>query len=97
MKTTAFRILAVSVLILMLAVPVLAVEMEVTLIGEVNHNYQIVTDLGDVYEIADTEMGNDLLDNIGKKVEVTGTVTEEDGEKIITVDTFVVLEDKKEE
>ena len=97
MKKTALRILAVSVLVLMLAAPVLAVEVEMTVTGEVTDSYQIVTDLGVVYEVEDTEMGNDLLDHAGKKVEVTGTVMEEDGVKTIKVKSYVVLEDKKEE
>jgi hypothetical protein len=97
MKKTALRILAVSVLVLILAAPVLAVEVEMTVTGEVTDSYQIVTDLGVVYEVADTEMGNELLDNTGKKVKVTGTVTEEDEVKVIKVNSYVVLEDKKEE
>ena len=91
MKKTPVRILAVLVLILMLATPVLATE--VTLIGKVNDSYQIETDQGDVYEVADTEMGNELLNHIGKKVEVTGTVAEEEGVKTITVAVYVVLEE----
>ena len=97
MKKTAFRILALSVLVLMLAAPVLAVEKEMTVIGEVNDNYQVVTDLGVVYEVADTDMGNDMLNHVGKKVKVTGTVTEEDEVQIIKVASYEVLEDKKEE
>jgi hypothetical protein len=97
MKKTAFRILAVSVLVLMLAAPVLAAEVEMTVIGTVTDSYQIATDLGVVYEVADTEMGNEMLDHVGKKVEVTGTVTEEDEVKIIRVTSYVVLEDKKAE
>ena len=97
MKKTAFRILAVSVLVLMLASPVLAVEKEMTVIGEVNDDYQIVTDLGVAYEVANTDMGNELLDHVGKKVKATGTVTEEDEVQIIKVASYEVLEDKKEE
>ena len=89
MKKTPVRILAVLVLTLMLATPVLATD--VTLIGKVNDSYQIETDQGDVYEVADTDMGNELLNNVGKKVEVTGTVSEELGVKIITVAVYVVL------
>ena len=97
MKKTAFGILVVAVLVLMLATPVLAVENEMTVTGVVNEDYQIVTDLGDVYEVEDTDMGNDLLNHVGKKVEVKGTVSEEDEVKTIKVASYVVLEDKKEE
>jgi hypothetical protein len=97
MKKTALRILVVSVLVLMLAAPVLAVEKEMTVIGEVNNDYQIVTDQGVAYEVEDTDMGNELLNHVGKKVEVTGTVTEEDEVQTIKVASYVILEDKKEE
>lgn len=97
MKKTAFGILVVSVLVLMLAAPVLAVENEMTISGVVNEDYQIVTDVGDVYEVEDTDMGNELLNHVGKKVEVTGTVSEEDEVQTIKVASYVVLEDKKEE
>lgn len=91
MKKISFRILAVLVLTLMLATPVLAAE--VTLIGKVNDRYQIETDQGDVYEVADTDMGNELSELIGQKVKVTGTVSEEEGVKTITVAAYTVLEE----
>ena len=92
MKKTSVGILAVLLgLILVLAAPVLATE--VTVIGKVNDSYQIETDQGDVFEVADTDVGNELLSHIGKKVEVTGTVSEELGIKIITVGVYVVLEE----
>ena len=97
MKKTAFGILVLSVLFFMLASPVLAVENEMTITGVVNEDYQIVTELGDVYEVEDTDMGNEMLNHVGQKVEVTGTVTEEDEVKTIKVASYVVLEDKKEE
>ena len=91
MKKMSVGILAVLVLTLMLAAPVFASE--VTLVGMVNDSYQIETDLGDVYEVADTEMGYELLNHIGKKVEVTGEISEEEGVKIIRVATYMVLEE----
>jgi len=90
MKKTSVRILAVLVLTLVLATPVLANE--VTLIGKVNDSYQIETDQGDIYEVADTEMGNELLSHIGERVEATGTISEEEGVKIIRVAAYMVLE-----
>ncbi len=90
MKRASIKILAVLVLTLVLAIPVLAVEM--TVIGTVNDISQIVTDEGNVYEVADTDMGNDLLNHPGEKVEVTGTISEEEGVKIIRVAAYMVLE-----
>jgi hypothetical protein len=45
-----------------------------------------------VYEVADTDMGNDMLDHVGKTVKVIGEVFEEDGVKVINVKSFNVLE-----
>ena len=65
---------------------------EVTIIGKVNDNYQIVTEDSIVYEVANTEMGIDLLNYVDKTVKVSGTVVEEEGVKIITVTFFEVIE-----
>jgi hypothetical protein len=65
---------------------------DVTITGEVNEDYQIVADNGVVYDVAATEKGDDLTANVGKKVEVQGTLQEEEGTKIITVMGFKVLD-----
>jgi len=67
---------------------------EVTVSGTVNDFYGIETDDGEVYEIGDSEQGDELIGLVGARVEVTGTVEEdEDGVKIITVSSFVILEE----
>jgi predicted NodU family carbamoyl transferase len=69
--------------------PVIATETTtVTIVGEVNDQYQIVTKDGTIYEIADTETGDQVLQFIGSVVEVTGQVEEDDGVKIIDVKSF---------
>ena len=74
---------------LFLAAPALAGEM--TLIGEVNDNYQLVSD-GQIYEIADTPKGNEMAENfISAKVKVTGSVEEKNEMKTITVVNFEVI------
>lgn len=65
---------------------------EITIIGTVNDTYQIVADDGVVYEVEDTDMGNDMLNHVGKTVEVTGKVVEEDGVKSIKVESYKILE-----
>lgn len=65
---------------------------DVTITGQVNDDYQIVTDKGDVYDVAETEKGDELSANVGKTVEVQGTLMEEEGSKIITVVNFKVLD-----
>jgi hypothetical protein len=63
----------------------------VTIIGEVNDTQQVVAN-GQIYEVADDKIGNDLVANyISAKVKVTGTVKETADMKIIHVDTFEVV------
>lgn len=63
------------------------------LVGEVNDSFQIVdSKSGKVYEVADTEKGNNLAeDHIGEKVKVTGTVEQDGDEQIIKIIDFEVL------
>ena len=69
--------------------PVFATEM--TIVGEVNYSYQIRAD-GQIYEVANTAMGDQLVMNhIAKKVEVTGTVEDNNEVKKITVKSFKIV------
>jgi hypothetical protein len=72
---------------------VIAEPTSVTIVGEVNDQYQIVAKDGTIYEIADTELGNELLRLIGAVVEVTGDVEEEDGVKVLDVKSFQTKEE----
>ncbi len=64
---------------------------DVTITGEVNDSYQIVSD-GEIYEIADTPKGNELAENhVNARVKVTGPVEEQDDMKVITVKTYQIL------
>jgi hypothetical protein len=61
---------------------------DITIIGEVNDTQQIVAE-GQIYEVASTPKGDDLVLNyIAVKVKVTGTVEEKEDMKIITVKSF---------
>jgi hypothetical protein len=76
-----------------LSSPVIAEPTSVTIVGEVNDQYQIVAKDGTIYEIADTELGNEVLKHIGEVVEVTGDVEEDDGDKILDVKSFQTKEE----
>jgi hypothetical protein len=73
--------------------PVIAEPTSVTIVGEVNDQYQIVAKDGTIYEIADTELGNEVLKHIGEVVEVTGDVEEDDGVKVLDVKSFKTKEE----
>ena len=85
-KIIFLRLLCFSVTFWIFSYPVFATDM--TIVGEVNYFYQIMAD-GQVYEVANTSMGDDLIMNhIAEKVEVTGTVEDKKDVKKITVKSF---------
>jgi len=83
-------IICVFSFILICSNPVFADEITIT--GTINDTYQIVAENGTVYEVADTDMGNDLLNHVGSTVEVIGEVVEEEGVKVINVKSYKILE-----
>ena len=63
-----------------------------TLVGEVNYSYQIVAD-NEIYEVGDNAAGDDLVLNyIAQKVKVVGQLRKSDELKIITIESFEVVE-----
>lgn len=80
-----------TVIALVFAAGVAMAADAVTIQGQVNEENQLVDQDGNVYKIADTEEGMKVMDMVGEKVEVKGTVQEDMGEKEITVESFSVL------
>jgi len=71
--------------------PLLATDI-VTIIGQVNETNQIDVD-GDIYEVDDTPVGDDLVKNyIHQKVEVIGKLSIEGDMRIIAVKSFKIVE-----
>jgi len=65
----------------------------ITLLATVTDGYQLIDDAGQPYEVENTATGDDLvLNHVGHKVEVTGTVLEEVDYKIIVVESYRVVE-----
>ena len=92
MKKRLFFIgmLVISILSVMFLNTALAEQ--VTIVGEVNDDYQIVGEGGQIYEVTADEIGNEVVFNlISQKVKVTGTVKEEGEVKIITILFYEVL------
>ena len=59
--------------------------------GTVNDDYEIVTDEGTAYTVEEGEIGDEVVELVGRKVKVTGTVEESEGEKMITVTSYVII------
>jgi hypothetical protein len=89
-RWVAAGIICVFSFILICSNPVFADEITIT--GTINDTYQIVANNGTVYEVEDTDMGNELLNHVGKTVEVVGKVIVEDGVKVINVKSYKILE-----
>ena len=65
----------------------------VTIVGIINDDSQIVDNDGVVYEVTDNDMAEEVMEHVGKKLEVKGTVMEEEGSKMITITSYTVLEE----
>ena len=70
-----------------------AIGGEVTIVGTVNDDNQIVDNSGVVYEVGDNDMGEEVMEHVGKKLEVKGTVMEEEDSKMITITSYTVIEE----
>ena len=85
---------ATVALFIFLTVPFQVGAAEVTVVGVVTDNYQVVTDEGTVYDVADTDTGNEMLNHVSRKVEVVGEISGDEEVKVLSVSSFVVLEDQ---
>jgi hypothetical protein len=91
MQRSFVAVFTVLITIVLLASPVAAKR--VTIVGEVNDNQQIVAD-NVIYDVDDSVAGDDLVINyIAQKVKVVGQLRESDELKIITVESFEVVEE----
>ena len=76
-----------------LVFPIQVFAAEITITGRINDMYQIVTDTGEIYEVADNDLANEMLDNVGQTVKVTGILIEDDEEvKTILVTEYEIVE-----
>jgi len=64
----------------------------VTITGSINEDYQLVSDQGTVYEIAETEAGDMMVQYIGETVMAKGKVLTVDDQRILSVVSFEFVE-----
>jgi len=64
----------------------------VSIVGEVNDDFQVITDDNQVYEIMTDDKGEELIGHAGERVKVTGEIVEEGGDRSIKVLSYEVLE-----
>jgi hypothetical protein len=104
MKSVKTYVIMALTLIIMVVFPLAvtaaddtAASEPVTMVGVVNDNFQFIADNGHTYEVEITDAGNDLIDTVGQKVEVTAVVDEVDETRTMNVISFKVLEPKTQE
>ncbi len=66
---------------------------EVSILGMINEDGQLVDNDGMAYDIAENDEGNEVMEMVGQKVTVKGTVMEADGTKMITITSFKIMEE----
>ena len=64
----------------------------ITVSGIINEDYQLVTAQGVVYEIAETEAGDVMVQYIGEEVMAKGTEFTVDDQRILSVVSFEFIE-----
>jgi len=81
-----------GLMVLLMAMSIAALADEQIILGSINEKYQITGQDGKIYEIAKEDREPDLLQGIGKKVEVVGVVEKEGGKMIIRISQFSIIE-----
>ena len=89
-KMMIVSLLAVFTLVFAIGVGIAAET--VKLQGQVTEDNQFMAEDGEVYDIADTEKGSEVMELVGQEIEVRGTLSEDEGDKEITVESFSVMD-----
>jgi hypothetical protein len=66
-------------------------DQEMMITGTINNANQIVDKDGQIFDVADTLEGKELLTHVGMKVQVKGTVLESEGKKQISVSAYKIM------
>jgi hypothetical protein len=82
----------ILVFLLFFAAQAAFADESVSVIGTINNEFQIVTDTGEVYNIGENENSVELDMLAGSKVEAVGIIDNTDGDRVIYITTFKVIE-----
>lgn len=66
-------------------------DQEMMITGTINNANQIVDKDGQIFDVADTVEGKELLTHVGMKVQAKGTVLESEGKKQISVSAYEIM------
>jgi hypothetical protein len=101
MKRTIWLVVCTLFMVVMMSGVALSAEEKAAELGEgvmisgtINYSKQLVDNEGQIFGIASTKEGNDLVTHAGEKVQVKGTVLESEGEeKLIEVLSYEVIKE----
>jgi len=68
-------------------------EQELMITGTINNANQIVGKDGQIFDVAETQQGKELVTHVGLKVQVKGTVMESEGKKQISVSAYEIIKE----
>jgi ribosomal protein L4 len=66
-------------------------DQELMITGTINNANQLVAKDGQIFDVADTKEGKELLTHVGMNVQVKGTVLESEGKKQISVSAYEII------
>lgn len=66
-------------------------DQEMMITGTINNANQIVDKDGQIFDVADTKEGKELVTYVGMNVQVKGTVLESEGKKQISVSAYEIM------
>jgi len=90
-RKTGISILCILLLSVVGSADILAGD-TVTITGTINDDGQLVDGAGQIYEFADTDLGWQVMDQVGEEVEVEGKIEEDESDvKVIVVKSFKLL------
>ncbi|MFO7497127.1 MAG: hypothetical protein R6X05_15995 [Desulfobacterales bacterium] len=87
----AFFLLLTPLYLGFFAAPAISQSAVVTVVGVVTEDSQLVADDGEIYEVAASQEGEAVKELLDKRVQVTGSVSEQNGIKIIEVTSYQVI------
>ena len=64
----------------------------VSVVGEINDDFQIITDDDQVLEIVQDDQGEELIGQAGERVEVIGEIVEEGSTRLIKVLSYKLMD-----
>ncbi len=68
---------------------------ESIIVGTITEDNQIVDQDGQAYMIKQNKQADDIIEFVGKKAQIKGTVLEADGKKTIEIVSYELIEEKQ--